>query len=108
MNPFIVLFDVNWTNISSNWIDYSLTGYENIFGVWVYPLIFIGLIGYVYCVNHSAFSAAAAICILFAVFGVTGVFSQPETFNFTLISWVVMIFSFAGLFVILIVKKNRS
>jgi len=98
---------VDWDTISSNWIEWALTGYKNIFGNWVYPIVFIGIIGYIYCINRSAFSAAAGICITFAVFGVTGVFSQPETMYFTLISWVLVIFSFAGLFVILIVKKGR-
>ena len=108
MNPFIVLFDVNWSNISGNWIEYALTGYENIFGAWVYPLMFLGLIGYVYCINRSAFSAAALICIMFSVFGVTGILSEPETLNFTLISIIVTVFSFAGLFVVLFLKNKRS
>ena len=107
MSWFLPLMDVNWSNISSGWMDWAITGYENILGNWVYPIFFLGIVGYVYAVNRSAFSAAAAICIVFAVFGVTGILSTPDTMNFTLISWVITIFSFAGLFVILIVKKGR-
>ena len=102
------VMEANWTNISSNWIEYALSSYENILGDWVYPLIFMGIISYIYCINRSAFSAAAAICIIFGVYGVTGVFSSPDTMYFTLLSWIVVIFSFAGLFVVLIVKKGRS
>ena len=102
----MMFLQVNWSDITDNWVEYAFTGYSNIFGDWVYPLIFLGLIGYIYCVNKSAFSAAAAICIIFAVFGVTGIFSSPDTMYFTLISWVILIFSFAGLFVVLIVKKG--
>jgi len=97
---------VNWSEINDGWIDYAISAYEGFFGNWVYPIIFLGLVGYIYCINRSAFSAAAAICILFGVYGVTGVLSQPDTLYFTLISQVIVIFSFAGLFIVLVLKRG--
>jgi len=98
---------VNWTNISSNWIDWALTGYRNIFGDWVYPIMFLGIIGYVYAVNRSALSAAAAICIIFVVFGATGIFTA-ENMYFALEAWIIVIVAFAALFVTLIIDKKRG
>ena len=102
-----ILMEVNWTNISANWGDFALSGYEYVFGNFVYPLIFMGIIGYVYAINKSAISAAAAICIAFTIFGITGIFSFPETTQFVTLSWIIVILSFAGLFTLLFTKKGR-
>jgi hypothetical protein len=102
-----LVMDVNWTNVSADWISYSISGYDYIFGNWVYPLIFLGIIGYVYCINRSAISAAVAICIIFAVFGGTAIFQYPDIAEFSLLGWLIVIFSFAGLFTLLFTKKGR-
>ena len=101
------ILTVNWSNITSNWEYFIMQGYRYVFQHWVYPLIFLGIIGYVYAVNRSAISAAVAICITFAVFGITGVFSFPETSRFVAISYVIVIFSFAAMFTLLFTKKGR-
>ena len=69
---------VNWTAIASNWVDYAMQGYFNVFKNFTYPLIFIGIIGYIYALNKSAISASAGICIIFTVYGVTAIFNYPE------------------------------
>ena len=104
----MILGEVNWTNISSDWIGYILTGYDNIFGNWTYPLMFLGVVGYIYCLNRSAMSAAAAICIIFGVYGVTGIFRYGEIAEFSLLSWVIVIMSFSGLFTTLFIRKRRE
>jgi len=104
---FPIFGEVNWTNISGNWSDFILTGYNNVLGNWFYPLAFMGIVGYIYCINRSAMSAAAAICIIFGVYGVTNVFAAPDTMGFSLFGWIVTIFSFSGLFTLLFIRSRR-
>jgi hypothetical protein len=99
--------EVNFSNITNSWSEYALTGYTNIFGVWVYPLLFLGIVGYVYCISRSAITAAVAICLVFGVFGITGVFSYPAIAEYSMLSWVIVILSFAGLFTALFVRSRR-
>jgi hypothetical protein len=103
-----ILLETNWSNISGDWIGWLSTGYEYVFGNWLWALIFFGIIGYIYAVNRSAISAAAAICIIFGVFGATGIFRFPETSMFSMISIIIVVTSFAGLFTLLFVKKSWS
>ena len=103
----MLFMEVNWSNITGNWSDFILTGYNNIFQNWTYPLIFLGFICYIYCINRSAMSAAAAICIIFGVYGITGVLSYPDIAPFSLLSWGITLTSFAGLFAVLFTRKRR-
>jgi L-cystine uptake protein TcyP (sodium:dicarboxylate symporter family) len=98
------LLEVNWSNITSNWADFILTGYTNILGVWFYPLVFFGLVGYVYAVNRSAMSAAALLCIVFVVFAGTGVFANVDAFSQIASGLVTVVF--AGLLVLVFVIKK--
>jgi len=103
----MLLGEVNWSNISSDWAEFIMSGYTNIFENWTYPLIFLGVVGYVYCVNRSAMSAAAAICLIFGIYGVTGIFRFPEVAQFSFLSWIITLVSFSGLFTTLFLKKYR-
>jgi len=104
----MLLGEVNWTNISSDWAGWIMTGYDNIFQNWTYPLIFLGVIGYVYCVSRSATAAAASICLVFGIFGITGIFRYPDIAEFSMLSWIIVIISFAGLFTTLFISKQRG
>jgi len=55
---------INGTGI----IDYSMSAYVGILGVFTYPLIFCGIIGYVYMKQQSVIAAAVVTIILFAAF----------------------------------------
>lgn len=57
---------INGTGI----IEYSMQAYEVIFGVFTYPLIFCGIIGYVYMKQQSVIAAAVATLVLFSAFDV--------------------------------------
>jgi len=103
-----ILGEVNWTNISSNWASWIITAYDNIFANWTYPIIFLGIVGYVYCLNKSAMSAAAIICMIFGVFGVTGIFRYPDIAQFSMLSWVIAVTAFAGLFTTLFISRHRQ
>lgn len=97
---------VNWTTISNNWVDFAMSGYTNIFENFTYPLVFLGIIGYIYAVNRSAISAAAGICIIFAVYGGTAIFNYPENVYFSYLGWFIVIFSLSGMFTLLFVRKR--
>lgn len=55
---------INGTGI----IDYSMSAYTNILMGFTYPLIFCGIIGYVYLKQQSVIAAAVATLILFGAF----------------------------------------
>ena len=57
---------INGTGI----INYSMQAYVGILGVFTYPLIFCGIIGYVYMKQQSVIAAAVATLVLFAAFDV--------------------------------------
>jgi len=44
-------------------------GYETVFGVFFWPLIFMGVIGYVYLKQQSFVAGAVAAMIIISVFG---------------------------------------
>lgn len=49
-----------------------MSGYTTALGFFVWPIIFSGVIGYIYIKNVSATTAAVAILIIFTCFGATG------------------------------------
>ena len=55
---------INGTGI----FDYSMQAYVGIFGVFTYPLLFCGIIGYVYMKQQSVVAAAIATLVLFVAF----------------------------------------
>ena len=57
---------VNGTGI----IEYSMQAYVGILGVFTYPLIFCGVIGYVYMKQQSVVAAAIATLVLFSAFDI--------------------------------------
>lgn len=104
----LLLGEVNWTNISANWPGWIISAYETIFSNWTYPLIFLGVIGYVYCVSRSAMTAAAVVCLIFGIYGGTAIFSYPETSQFSMLGWVIAVTAFAGLFTTLFISRHRQ
>ena len=63
------VFDINFTEIMSNFTSWALQGYETALGFVFWPLVFTGIIGYVYLKNQSLVALAGGILIVFAVFG---------------------------------------
>jgi len=59
----------NFTYILENFMSWSMQGYTTAIGYFVWPIIFAGIIGYVYIKNTSAISASVAIIIVFTCFG---------------------------------------
>jgi len=59
----------NFTWIQQHFVEWTMSGYTMVLGVFVWPLIFTGIIGYVYLKNQSLVIAVAAILMIMAVFG---------------------------------------
>jgi len=59
----------NFTWIQQHFVEWTMSGYTTVLGVFVWPLIFTGIIGYVYLKNQSLVIAVAAILMIMAVFG---------------------------------------
>jgi len=90
--------------MDQGFIDWALSAYETLFGVWMWPLIFVGIVGYVYAVNKSATAAAVAICLIFGIFGITGIFADVG--EFSQFSYVIALFSIAGGFVAVFLNRR--
>ena len=96
---------VNWSNIGGNWSTWITDAYTGILGDWFWPIVFFGVIGYVYAVNKSATAAAVAICLVFGVFGVTGIFA--DTPEFVMINYMILIFAVSGAFTAIYMRRGR-
>ena len=59
----------NFTYWMENLMDLSMQGYDTALGALVWPLIFSGVIGYVYLKQQSLVAAAVAAMIIICVFG---------------------------------------
>ena len=59
----------NFTYIQQNLMSWSMEGYANILGVFMWPFIFSVIVGYIYVKQESLVAAAVAILIIFAAFG---------------------------------------
>jgi hypothetical protein len=100
-----IICDINWSNISGNWMGWFTEGYTNILGVWFYPLVFAGIIGYVYALSHSATAAAVTICLAFGIFGVAGIFADVP--QFANIMYAVILASFSGAMIAIFAGRKR-
>ena len=52
-----------------NFFDQIMLGYETVFGLLLWPLLFMSVIGYVYLKQQSLVAAAVATMIIISVFG---------------------------------------
>ncbi len=105
MNLPWIICDINWSNISSDWMGWFTKGYVDILGIWFYPMILAGIIGYVYALSHSVTAAAVLIALAFGVFGISGIFSGvPE---FAALSWGIVVASFSAVFVAIFTGRKR-
>jgi len=59
----------NFTYWQEHFMELAFQGYNTALGLFVWPLIFTGFIGYVYLKQQSFVAAAVATMILIAVFG---------------------------------------
>jgi len=83
-------------------MEMMMQGYHTALGAFVWPLIFCGVIGYVYLKQQSYVAAAVAAMIIISVFGnyMTGM----ETFMSIL--WILVALAITGLFLIFLSKRR--
>ena len=72
-----------WANFTQNPPQYIVEAFSAI-DPWFYPLVFLGIIGFVYGATNSIISAVIMILIMFGLFaGTTSIFSGiPEITQF--------------------------
>lgn len=97
---------VNWTNISGNWSEWVTSAYTGVLGDWFWPLVFIGIIGYIYAINKSVTSAAVAICLVFGIFGITGIFA--DTPEYVLLNAGIVLAAISGAFAAIFIRKKHG
>jgi len=68
----------NFTYIMDNFMEWSMAGYVNVLGFFVWPIIFVAIIGYVHLKQESAAAAAVATIMLSAAFIGTNLFAGVE------------------------------
>ena len=91
---------INGTGI----INYSMSAYINILNVFTYPLIFCGIIGYVYLKQQSVVAAAIATLILFTAFDAAVVKAD----SFVIVMHIFVTISIGALFLLLFSRWRQG
>jgi len=95
---------ISFTNFSGDFINWSLTPFQTYVGFMMWPIIFTGVIGFVYVITENIGSTVAAIFIIFALFGTTNAFIQaPE---FSSIFFLISALGLSGLVLTIFIKRR--
>jgi hypothetical protein len=84
-------------------MQWSMQGYTTALGFFVWPIIFIGVITYVYLKNQSVVAASIAILIIVTAFSDTFI-DVPALYTFLHVLVALII---AGLFLVFFTKMRR-
>lgn len=68
----------NFTYVIENLWSWSTQGYTTAMGFFFYPLLFSGIIGYLYIKTNSALVATVSILLLVGGYTATGIFTNVE------------------------------
>ena len=99
-----ILLDV-WSNMTKNFPKYATDAYSAI-DPWFYPILFLGIIGYIYAYMRSTTVAVVAILITFGVFAATTtVFNQADTL--VTFMYIVVIIGIVSLIVTFVMHNKR-
>ena len=96
----------NFTYIWENFISWSTQGYVNVVDIFLWPIIFSVVVGYIYLSNQSATTGAVAIVIIFAAFTATGIFAQVGAF--TMFMQLMASIIFTGLVLVFLTRWRRK
>jgi len=94
--------DINWTNITNNFMQWSMQGYILAFGFFFWPFIFTVITGLVYVKHRSLVEAAVVLLILLCVFGNALIGVEI----WTTIMYIIVALIFTGLFLQLLSKRR--
>lgn len=91
-----------WTNFSQGIFEYSINAYSNL-EPWTYPLIFMGIIGYVFMATHSIVTSIVAILITLGIYSsTTDIFANIP--DLSLFLYIVTLVGITLLVMVLILK----
>lgn len=94
-----------WSNFTDGFLDFGMSAYGSL-EPWVYPLVFVGIIGYVYASTKSLTVAIAAIIFTFGIYGVTtNVFEAVPDINLFL--YIISVIGILLLIVSFIFKRRN-
>ena len=87
-------------------LNYALSAYGSL-DIWLWPLIFLGIFGFIYAGTKSIVVCVVGIIITFGVFaGTTNIFNQvPEP---TMVAYIVVIMGLTMLFTGLFIKISKK
>lgn len=103
--PQLTMPDFNFTYWQQHLIEFSIRGYVRSIGFFFWPMLFAGVIAYIYIKNQSAVSAAAGILIIFSCFVTSGVLLAIP--SFVLLMQGVVILAISGLVTYFFVKRRQ-
>ena len=94
-----------WENFTNGFLDYAMSAYSSL-DPWVYPLVFVGIIGFIYATMNSVIVAIVAIFFTLGIFAVTtNVFAAVP--DLTLFLYIVSIIGIAVLITTLFIKRRN-
>jgi len=101
----MLVFEI-WDNFNNGIFDYMLSTYSAI-DPYFWPLVFIGIIGYIYVAVQSVTVAVVSIIVTFALFGTTtSIFESIPMFSQFL--YIIAIVGITCLFVALFIKYSKG
>ena len=93
-----------WNNSTNNFMKYATEAYTNTaIGQWFYPILFVGIIGYIYAYMKSAVVAMVAILIIMGIYSSVFVFSA----EIPLFMDVLVILIFVVMITLLIINPRK-
>lgn len=94
-----------WTNFSSGILDYAMSAYSSL-EPWVYPFIFVGILGFIYATMQSVTVVVVGILFTLGIYAVTtNVFADVP--DVTLFLYIVSIIGIALLITALFIKRRN-
>ena len=97
-----------WQNFTSGIMDYGLQTFAPI-DPWFYPLVFVGLIGYVYTALNSVIGAVVAILLTFAVYGASNiVFPEGPVSGISMFLYIIVVVGVSFLLMTVILKYIKK
>ena len=103
--PNITIPTFNFSEWQPNLFTMSIMGYVQVVNIFFWPIVFSGIIAYVYRKNMSAVSAGVAILIIFAGTATSDVFLGADVF--VLFMQLALTLVFTGLVVVFLLRRRN-
>lgn len=103
--PSVVPPDFNFSYWQQHLIDFMTMPFTRIVGFFFWPIVFSGLIAYIYVKNKSAVSAAVAILIICGGFMGSGVFMEVP--GVVMFFQLIVSLAIAGLVVVFLMRRRQ-